>query len=159
MGSINTISLVMRRLKDDWQLMVSIFLGILVATTLMSGAPVYLDALERQSIVGSVDSAVARFSDTYLTIITETDFVPVEVQAIQDTNDVYLEAIERNVAPIHVGTKRHIRMSFHTVSLPSESTPGAPAGRIAEGITSLSSLAAALQIALSAEPRGRWSKR
>ena len=133
MGSINTISLVMRRLKDDWQLMVSIFLGILVATTLMSGAPVYLDALERQSIVGSVDSAVARFSDTYLTIITETDFVPVEVQAIQDTNDVYLEAIERNVAPIHAGTKRHIRMSFHTVSLPSESTPGAPAGRIAEG--------------------------
>ena len=60
MDSINTSSLVMRRLKDDWQLMVSIYLGILVATTLLSGAPVYLDSLERQSIVGSQRSPQER---------------------------------------------------------------------------------------------------
>ncbi|MDP6452275.1 MAG: FtsX-like permease family protein [SAR202 cluster bacterium] len=133
MDSINTISLVMRRLKDDWQLMVSIYLGILVATTLMSGAPVYLDSLERQSIVGSVDSAVTKFSENYLTISTDTDFVPVEEEAIRSTNDAYLEAVERHIAPIHLGTNRHLKMAFHTVSLPRPSTLDAPPGRIVQG--------------------------
>ncbi|MCH8310180.1 MAG: hypothetical protein IIB17_06745, partial [Chloroflexi bacterium] len=115
--------------------MVSIFLGILVATTLMSGAPVYLDALERQSIIGSIDAAVARSSESYLTIIAETDFVPVEEETIKATNAAYFDAIERHIAPIHTGSRRHIQMAFQTVALPSQALSGAPgqAGRIVEG--------------------------
>ena len=135
MASINTINLVIRRMRADWQLMVSIFLGILVATTLMSGAPVYLDSLERQSIISSIDSAVARSSEAYLTIIAETDFVPVEEDTIQATNAAYFDAIENHIAPIHTGSKRHIQMSFQTVALPSQAAPGTPgpAGRIVQG--------------------------
>lgn len=135
MASINTIKLVMRRMRADWQLMVSIFLGILVATTLISGAPVYLDSLERQSVIGSIDSAVARSSESYLTIIAETDFVPVEEDAIKATDAAYFDAIEHHIAPIHTGSKRHIQMSFQTVALPSQTSPGepGPAGRIVQG--------------------------
>jgi putative ABC transport system permease protein len=126
MRPINTMNLVLRRLRDDWQLMVSIFLGILVATTLMSGAPVYLDSLERQSIVGSIDSAVERLSDSYLTIVAKTDFVPVEDESIRATNAAYMGAVERHIAPIHIGTNRHIQMPFHAVALPSHVTSGNP---------------------------------
>ena len=52
--------LAMRRLRSEWRLMSSVFIGIVIATVLMSAAPAYLDALERQSVNSAVRTAVER---------------------------------------------------------------------------------------------------
>ena len=100
--------------------MVSIFLGIMVATLLMSAAPVYLDALERQSINSAVETSLARDGETYFTITTRSNFIPLEVPEIERTGAALDQAIDASVAPIHTGTQRHLRTPFYSVVLPDK---------------------------------------
>ena len=39
---LNTLNLIRQRLINEWKLMLSIFSGVLIATILISGAPIYL---------------------------------------------------------------------------------------------------------------------
>ena len=103
--------------------MVSIFLGIMVATLLMSAAPVYLDALERQSINSAVETSLARDGETYFTITTRSNFIPLEVPEIERTGAALDQAIDASVAPIHTGTQRHLRTPFYSVVLPDRPVP------------------------------------
>ena len=98
--------------------MVSIFLGIMVATLLMSAAPVYLDALERQSIESAVDSSLVRDGETYFTITTRSNFIPLEVPEIERTDAALDRAIDASVSPVHTGTERHLRTPFYSVIPP-----------------------------------------
>ena len=106
--------------------MVSIFLGIMIATLLMSAAPVYLDALERQSINSAVESSLARDGETYFTITTRSNFIPLEVPEIDRTGAALDQAIDASVAPIHTGTQRHIRTPFYSVITPDKPVPDPP---------------------------------
>ena len=130
---IDTWRLVLRRLRNDWQLILSIFLGILVATTLISGAPIYLDSLARQSIATTIDSTVARRTDGFLTMVTALRSVPVEDQHVQSSQAAYLSAIERNVSEIHDGTRRHLRTRTDVVALPAPATSAGTRARLVEG--------------------------
>ena len=133
-GHFDTRRLVLRRLRDDWQLILSIFLGILVATTLISGAPVYLDALARQSIATTIDSTVARRTDGFLTMVTALRSVPVEDQHVQSSQAAYVSAIAGNVSEIHTGTQRHVVTPNSVVALPDPAAGGARSrGRLVEG--------------------------
>ena len=133
-GPIDTKRLVLRRLRDDWQLILSIFLGILLATTLISGAPVYLDSLEQQSIAGAIDSTVARRTNAFLTIVTELRSLSVDDQDIPSTQAAYFRAIERNVSEIHDSTQRHLRTRTNLVTLPGPVSGAARSrGRLVEG--------------------------
>ncbi len=100
--------------------MVSIFLGIMVATLLMSAAPVYLDALERQSINSAVESSLARDGETYFTITTRSNFIPLEVPEIESTGAALDQAIDASVVPIHTGTQRNLRTPFYSVIPPDK---------------------------------------
>ena len=103
--------------------MVSIFLGIMVATLLMSAAPVYLDALERQSINSAVESALARDGETYFTITSRSNFIPLEKREIEGTGAALDQSINASVAPLHTGTERHLRTPFYSVVIPSKPLP------------------------------------
>ena len=106
--------------------MVSIFLGIMIATLLMSAAPVYLDALERQSIESAVESSLARDGETYFTITTRSNFIPLEVPEIERTDAALNRAIDASVAPIHTGTERHLRTPFYSVIPPDKPVADPP---------------------------------
>ena len=108
--------------------MVSIFLGIMIATLLMSAAPVYLDALERQSINSAVESSLARDGETYFSITTRSNFIPLEVPEIDRTGAALDQAIDASVAPIHTGTARHLRTPFYSVVLPDRPVADPPEG-------------------------------
>ena len=103
--------------------MVSIFLGIMIATLLMSAAPVYLDALERQSINSAVESALARDGETYFTITSRSNFIPLEKREIEGTGAALDQSIDASVAPLHTGTERHLRTPFYSVVIPSKPLP------------------------------------
>ena len=113
--------------------MVSIFLGIMVATLLMSAAPVYLDALERQSINSAVETSLARDGETYFTITTRSNFIPLEVPEIERTGAALDQAIDASVAPIHTGTQRHLRTPFYSVVLPDRPLLEPPEDEDGEG--------------------------
>ena len=100
--------------------MVSVFLGIMVATLLMSSAPVYLDALERQGINSAVESALIRDGEVYFSITIRSFFVPLEPDEIERTDAAVAEAISSNVPELHTGTQRHLRTPFYPVLLPPE---------------------------------------
>ena len=98
--------------------MLSVFLGIMTATLLMSAAPVYLDALERQSINSAVESAVARDGEGYFTITVRSSFIPLEAREIDGTDAAMSDAVSANVGPIHTGTDRYLKTSFYSAILP-----------------------------------------
>ena len=112
--------------------MVSIFLGIMIATLLMSAAPVYLDALERQSINSAVESALARDGETYFTITSRSNFIPLVKHEIEGTGAALDQAIEASVAPLHTGTERHLRTPFYSVVLPTKPLLEPPEGELQE---------------------------
>ena len=103
--------------------MVSIFLGILVATILMAAAPVYLNSLERQSIKGAVEQSVKRIGSVFFHISVNTNFVPLDAAELDRTDRAHATAMQENVGPIVTGTHRHLHTQFYTVSIIREVQP------------------------------------
>ncbi|MCS5662325.1 MAG: hypothetical protein NZ842_18185, partial [Dehalococcoidia bacterium] len=61
-SSVSIIRLIFGRMRTDMRLIAAIFSGMLVAITLISGMPIYLATLEKQSIQGAIESAVEKNS-------------------------------------------------------------------------------------------------
>ena len=104
--------------------MLSIFLGVLVATLLMSAAPVYLDALERQSIKGAIGQKVSRWGGSFFNITVESRFVPLDSDDFERSDLAHGAALEENATPIIAGTHRFVRTLSYSVLVvrqPSES--------------------------------------
>ena len=121
---LTTGKLVLRRLRSDWRLMLSIFLGVLVATLLMSAAPVYLDALERQSIKGAIGQEVSRWGGSFFDITVKSRFVPLDGDDFERSDLAHGAALEENATPIIAGTHRFVRTLSYPVLVmrqPSES--------------------------------------
>ena len=95
--------------------MLSVFLGILVATLLMSAAPVYLDALERQSIKGAIDQQVSRWGGSFFDIAVESRFVPLDSDEFERSDLAHGAAFEEHAAPIIVSTHRFVRTPSYPV--------------------------------------------
>ena len=89
--------------------MLSVFLGIFAATLLLSAAPVYLDALERQSVKGAIAQQVSRWGPSYLDISVESRFVPLDGDELERSESAHDTAVEEHVAPIMAGAHRFIR--------------------------------------------------
>ena len=115
---LTTTRLVFRRLVTDWRLMSSVFLGIFVATLLMAATPVYLDALERQSIDSAVESAVDRSGYLFLGVTVLSDFVTLDDDGIARAEAAHAQAIDASIAPIHLGTRRRLETPFYPMVLP-----------------------------------------
>ena len=113
--------------------MLSVFLGIMVTTLLISAAPVYLDALERQSINSAVESAVARSGAGYFAITVRSSFIPLEAREIDGSDDAVNNAVSANVAPIHTGTERYLKTPFYSVILPRKPPTPTPTPDPASG--------------------------
>ena len=80
MHELSTPRLIARRLSNGWKLLLSIFLGILVATSLVAGAPVYLRALERLG----VDTAIERSSASFLNLHIFAPLVPLSPDGLRE---------------------------------------------------------------------------
>ncbi|GIS69115.1 MAG: hypothetical protein CM1200mP8_6730 [Chloroflexota bacterium] len=91
---LNTINLVKQRLINEWKLMLSIFSGVLIATTLISGAPIYLDSLERIS----VNTAFDRTSDVNpLKALIYTPNLVLTRDSLEDSQQKVNTAVESHI--------------------------------------------------------------
>ncbi len=116
---IGVIKLAMRRLMSERKLMSSVFVGIVIATTLMSAAPVYLDALERQSVNSAVSSSLERSGDTFFDIVVDFDFIPLESHEIEGARKAQTQVVTDNMGPIYTGTRSYLKTPHYSMLPPT----------------------------------------
>jgi len=107
------------RLRNDWKLMVAVFFGMVVATAVASGAPLYLDALNQLDFEASVE----RLSSQTLTLLVFGPDEPVSESSLQRVESSLAEAIDSNLSSIYLERKRARRGATSLIGLPDEPLP------------------------------------
>ena len=119
--------LVLRRLTDDRTLLISIFIGITIATTLAAAAPVYLKSLERLALNLEIDSLGRPGSN----ISTFAFNIPLTWEHLRETERSLDTAIERHLAPIEERRERYLIVDNYLAGMPGNPLP--PSGAQGRG--------------------------
>ncbi len=119
MRPLSIPSLIAKRIRDDWKLMSSIFLGIAIAATLVAGTPVYLDALERQGL----NTAIERAPITFLDVFVNAPHVPLTTSGVENANAIIEGGIRDNISEFFEGHERYFRGPNYLVGLPQQPLP------------------------------------
>ena len=122
MRSLSTSNLIVKRLLDDWKLLLSIFVGIIIASSLVAGAPVYFRSLQRLGI----NTAIDRSSIYFLNLFTFAPHVPLDREGIEGSGRLFQDSIEKYISEIYRGHERYARsptyiMGKSNAPLPSNS--------------------------------------
>ena len=111
--------LVRRRLADDRLILLSIFVSVTLATTLVAGAPAYIRALERQSFSTTIDTLVRPFSN----INAFAFYIPLKQDSLEATDQALQDAIDMWIARIYERRERYLLVSAYLAGLPSNPLP------------------------------------
>ena len=161
MGPLTTRRLIVKRLLDDWKLLISIFLGFVVTTTLVAGAPIYFRSLQR---VG-VNAAIDRSSVFFLNFFAYAPHVQFDRENVHKSEAYLVDAVDRYISEIYRGHERYIQSPTFLVGKPSSPLPTEPsaADQVSRGyVQYLSNMGEHVDVisgrlptdALSQEPRG-----
>ena len=118
-----------RRLVDDWKMLLSIFLGITIATGLVAGAPVYILALERQGI----NTAIDRADDTFLDFFVYGPNILLSDAGLGASGRAVDDAIERHIFPVADGNTRRVKSPNYLVGHPTRPLPDKPGAIASRG--------------------------
>ena len=102
---MTTSSFVLKRLADDWKLLLAIFAGIAIAATLLAGAPIYVATLERQGI----NTAIDRADQSFLNIFTAASHITLSRGELDRTEQALGDAIADNIQTIYRGRERFLK--------------------------------------------------
>ena len=119
MNPLSMPQLVLKRLGDDRMLLVSIFAGILIATTLAATLPVYFGALERLALNLDIDRLVRPRSN----INAKAFNVVLTPQELHGTEAAVAEAIDHHISHIYDRRERYIVVDAHLAGLPRNPLP------------------------------------
>ena len=119
MQQLSIPKLIMRRLADDWKLLLSVFVGITIATTLAAGTPVYLNSLGQLSFHVSLDRLPAPVID----IGVSASNIPLTEKSLQSAEQLLSEAIDRHISPIYAGHESYLKGGISAVGLPTRPLP------------------------------------
>ena len=114
MRSFSTFGFIYKRLSSDWKLLLSIFAGVLIASTLVAGAPVYLNSLARLTLNTSIDRA----SILFLNIFAFAPNVPLNEQSLNATDGEINRLIEENISDFYVSRERYLKGTTLLVGTP-----------------------------------------
>ena len=114
MSQLDLRSFVIKRLLDNWKLLSSVFLGVLVVSTLVSGTPVYFGALQKIGLATAID----RTSASSLHIFTYAPHIPLSNKSVEKTGLFFDEALKGNIKDIYRGYERYIKTPTYLVGLP-----------------------------------------
>ncbi len=161
MGPLTTRRLIVKRLLDDWKLLLSIFLGFVVTTALVAGTPIYFRSLQRVS----VNTAIDRSSVFFLNFFAYAPHVQFDRDNVLKSESYLVDAKDRYISEIYRGHERYIQSPTFLVGKPTSPLPtltGA-ADQVSRGyVQYLSNMGEHVDVlsgrlptdALSREPRG-----
>ena len=92
-------------MADGWKLLLSVLFGITIATTLVTGAPVYLSYLERIGFANAIETS----SSIVLNVLTTAQDVPIARESLRATEDSIDDAIRSNISPIYRDHNRYLK--------------------------------------------------
>ena len=55
MGRLTFTRVILKRITADWKLLLTVFAGVVLSTTIGAGTPIYLDSLEQLAFNASID--------------------------------------------------------------------------------------------------------
>ena len=112
--SIN--KLVISRMIDDWKLLLCIFIGILVSSTLVAGAPVYIRTLERLSTSTAIDQA----SQSFLNIQAQAPHVILSRPSLEAADNAIDDATKSRIGEIYNDRERYLKAATYLVGTPKQ---------------------------------------
>ena len=95
---------------------------MLVAITLISGMPIYLATLEKQSIQGAIESAVEKNSLSHLDLNISLPFLPLDSERINEADSAVSDSLGPTFGTVVTVTQRHIKTSIFSFSLSATKT-------------------------------------
>ena len=107
MQEISVPRLIGRRLARDWALLLSVFLGVLLATSVVAGAPVYLKALDRLAF----GIALSEFRGSSLSISVFASHILLSRESLGEAEQALAEAIDLHISHFHTGDEKYLRTS------------------------------------------------
>ena len=111
MHPLTTSKLIFKRLIDDWKLLLSIFVGILIATSLVAGAPIYIKTLERQGL----DTAIDRSEPRFLNVYAVAPYIALSRPALEESDEIIDRASLGNIGEIFRTRERYLKTSTYLV--------------------------------------------
>ncbi|MDP6665613.1 MAG: ABC transporter permease [SAR202 cluster bacterium] len=119
MHSLSTPQFILKRLADNWKLLLSVFVGITVAAILMSGAPIYVKSLGRIGFLASIEQS----PPLVLNILTTSPDVPIDRDRLTRVENSVEEAFQANVSPIYAGRNRSVKTDTVLLIRPAPIVP------------------------------------
>ena len=116
----------MKRLVDDWMLLVGVFIGFVIATTLAAGTPLYLSSLDRLAFGGGLNS----LSSPVLDVTIFASHISLTTRSIQHAEQAVSEAVDRGISPAYLERQRYLKSGTYLVGLPQQPLPREGARRI-----------------------------
>ena len=129
MRSFSTFGFIIKRLSSDWKLLLSIFAGIIIASTLVAGAPVYLNSLARLTLNTSID----RSSILFLNIFAFAPNVPLNEESLNVTDSEIDGLIEENISDFYVNRERFLKGTTLLVGTPRRPLANADVDLVSRG--------------------------
>ena len=129
MRSFSTFGFIIKRLSSDWKLLLSIFAGIIIASTLVAGAPVYLNSLARLTLNTSID----RSSILFLNIFAFAPNVPLNEESLNVTDSEIDGLIEENISDFYVSRERFLKGTTLLVGTPQRPLANADVDLVSRG--------------------------
>jgi ABC-type lipoprotein release transport system permease subunit len=129
MRSFSIFKFVLRRLADDWKLLLSIFSGILIASTLVAGAPAYLNSLGRLTL----NTAIDRSTQSFVNMMAIAPNVPL-VKSNLHAADAHIDgAIAEHISNFYTDRERYIKTSVLLVGTPRNPLSGGMSELVTRG--------------------------
>ena len=105
---------ILKRLADDWKLLLCILFGVIVSASLIAGAPVYVDTLQRQGF----DTTIDRSRSGSLDILTFAPHVSLDRTTLLETDALVDRTVLRYIPGVKRGSERFLRGPTNLVGFP-----------------------------------------
>ena len=112
MKNLSLTRVIVRRIADDWKLLLTVFVGILIATTIGAGTPIYLESLDQLSFNAALDRIDSPKMDVFGAETVATQ------RSIDDAEQVVTNAIEEHIADVYDGHERFIKSRVAIIGTP-----------------------------------------
>ncbi len=111
--------LIFKRLVDDRSLLLGVFAGVVLTTTIAAAGPAYLNSLEQLSFRTSVGNVGGQFLglDVFATNVALTQ------QTILAAEEAVAAGAERHLSPAYAGHTTYVRSSPYLVGIPGQELP------------------------------------
>ena len=111
--------LILKRLVDDRSLLLGVFAGVVLTTTIAAAGPAYLSSLEQLSFRASVGSIGGRFlgADIFATNVALTH------RTMLAAEEAVASGAESHLSPAYAGHTTYVRSSPYLVGVPDRELP------------------------------------